>query len=70
MKLYGVSYRRRGQEHDGYRYFTNKAKATHEQNIQNKKENCEDSIREISFELSKKGILTLLNHYAGHPDNG
>ena len=85
MKVYRVTRRRSGNEHDGYSYFSNKAKAEIEQKKENKilyideleaeqefeqPQPNNDSVEEIDFDLSKKGILELLNIHCSYPDNG
>lgn len=85
MKVYRVTKRRTGNEHDGYSYYSNKAIAEREQKKGNKTlytdaldaelgesqpQRNRDEVEEIEFELSKKGILDLLNWHANHPDNG
>ena len=85
MKLYRVTTRRAGNEHDGYSFFTNKAQAESVQKKRNKilyidsddeeQESANpqlnhDEVEELEFELSKKGILDLLKVYCSYPDNG
>lgn len=80
MKIYIVSYRRSGWQHDGYGYFSNKSEAEKEQKESNEsiagKEDEPnyafeiDKVREIKVNISKQGILGALNQYGGHCDNG
>lgn len=69
MKVYQVAYRDNYSEHNGYEYFLNKLEAKKADN-KNKGNPTRDDIEEIEFKLSKKGILSLLNQYASHNDNG
>ena len=79
MKIYRASYRDNFSEHKGYEYFSNKAVAEKSQ-TQNNKERYEDyeeassqmfdEVTELTFTLSKKGILDLLNIHCSYPDNG
>ena len=72
MKIYRASFRDNFHEHQGYEYFTSKAKAEKAQKKHNanQEEENRDSVEEIEFSLTKADIVSLLNQYAGHPDNG
>lgn len=70
MKIYRVTNIRDDGENNGYLYFTNKSKAEKEQNEINREWFKDYDVTEIKFELSKKGVVVLLNAYASYPDNG
>ena len=69
MKIYRVAYRNAFSEHQGYEYFSNKADAVKADN-KNKGNNTRDDIQEIEIILTKKGVISALNQFASHPDNG
>lgn len=72
MKIYRASFRDDFNEHKGYQYFTSKTKAGLIQKKHNNKLDKvnREEVEEIEFTLSKAGIISLLNQYASHPDNG
>lgn len=68
MKIYVNSYRRKdGGEHAGYRYFGGKREALVEAREHDHLETKTDS---FDIPRTKKGIISALNQYGGHPDNG
>lgn len=70
MKIYRVSYRRQeDHEHLGYEFYSNKRVAEKKQRQSNGKI-LDEEVEEFDFELSKAGVLSILNQLAGHPDNG
>lgn len=77
MKIYQISYRGRGVvngEHRGYHYAASKKEAERLMR-QNTNDQCGpddigEPIRVINIEISKRGTLSALNQYGGHPDNG
>lgn len=77
MKIYQVSYRGRGiteGEHRGYDYVSSKEEAKRLLRKNTSPECGPDDIgapiRVINIEINKRGILSALNQYGGHPDNG
>lgn len=73
MKIYRVQPRDNYDESQGYVYFSSKRKAN-KFKVKCKYDapnNTTDIlVEEIEFSLNKKGVLTLLNRWASHPDNG
>ena len=81
MKIYQVTFRRDGNEHGGYKYFSSKREAEKVQRAANKKAGKDpldldhyiteaDDVNVIEAEISATGIIDLLNRVANHPDNG
>jgi hypothetical protein len=70
MKVYRVTRRRSGHEHDGYSYFTVKAIADRSQKEENKLSKLDDEVELCQFPLTTRGVLDLLERFATHPDNG
>jgi hypothetical protein len=72
MKVYQVSLIGDGAEHAGYQYFSNQREAqkavTHW--CKDKSVEHDASMEIIDVEITKRGILRLLNRYASHADNG
>lgn len=70
MKVYKASYRLADTEHQGYQYFSNRKDAEREQRKNNLESGINGQVEEVEFELTKKGIIDLLNSEASHADNG
>lgn len=85
MKIYKVHIRRVGYESDGFEYFTIKSAAEKRQresnievtgNVDFDDEETKvqsftpDRVEEMDIELNKTGVMTLLQLWASHPDNG
>jgi hypothetical protein len=71
MKVYRITKRRDGNEHDGFLYSTSKNAALRLQHMANQEfpEN-DDKVLEIEFRLTKHAVCGLLNRFASYPDNG
>lgn len=70
MKIYRLGYRREDDEHAGYEFFTNKKVARRENKTSNPPKSQADAIDTLYVELTKKGVVSFLNAWASHPDNG
>ncbi len=70
MKIYRVTRRGSGDEHEGYSYYSNKKTANTEQDKENKQESSNDEVETIETEISAKAIIKLLNIHASYPNNG
>lgn len=70
MKIYRTHIRRDGNESEGFKYFSNKLKATKAQNKSNIDNEMDDEVEEIEFKLTKKGVIELLMRCGSHADNG
>jgi hypothetical protein len=70
MTVYRISIRREGEEHDAYEYYSNRKLAESLQRKENKASGVDDSVEVIEFDLTKKGVLDMLNSWANYPDNG
>jgi hypothetical protein len=72
MKVYRVGLRDVWSEHKGYLFYSSKSEAEAEQKKDNKDRgnSMQDEVTEIEFDLTKKGVIEMLNQWASHPDNG
>lgn len=76
MRLYRVHFRCDGGSSAGYEFFTNNEEArrrAREHNRDLTKEQRQVDYAEVDyveFDLSKQGVLTLLNRVASSPNNG
>lgn len=75
MKIYRVGYFINSESSQGFGYFSNKkdAKASLVEFKEKEGEDYDDgrsSIQELKIELNKKSVLSFLNAWSSHPDNG
>jgi len=70
MKIYRVTQRTDGGEHDGYVYLSDKSKATTLQKRLNKEADAKDEVEPIEFTPTKSGIIDMLNLECAYPNNG
>jgi len=70
MKIYRVTQRTDGGEHDGYVYLSDKSKAASLQKRLNKEADARDEVGDIEFAPTKAGIIDMLNRECAYPDNG
>lgn len=73
MKLYRVGLRDDFDEHQGYEYFSSlrdAKKCVKECNATSPLCSTPIEVEEITFHLSRHGIIDLLANWASHPDNG
>ena len=68
MKIYKVGTRDTWAEHKGYSYHTNKREAVKASKESDKK--YRGDIQELEIKLTKEDVLSFLNAYCSHPDNG
>lgn len=75
MKIYRVLLYVNSESSQGYEYFSNKkdAKASLDEFKEKNGEDYDDGrsgIQELELALNKKSVLSFLNAWGGHPDNG
>lgn len=71
MKIYRVHIRAHNGRSVEYRYYANKAEAHTFRTARSIADQWDDGdLQTIEVDISKSGILNLLNTFASHPDNG
>jgi hypothetical protein len=69
MRIYRVSFRRvDGDEHTGYGYYSSKRDA--DAGVRDASPHCKCTLEIIEVKPSKAGIISALELYGSHADNG
>lgn len=71
MRFYRVAYFDWDGEHRGYGWFTSHRDANRDaRSYERRNEDCDAHVGEVDIMPTKAGILSALNRYASHEDNG